>query len=313
MSNISKDFEQFPVMARPFSAARSKLGTVTKLYGSKFLCNEMGIHELYNLVLEKLGTINPESGGFQFLVSFDDRTNYEHHDINELDHVVKNNGKTTERLTLKWVAIHKIEEEEHELTIVLRISNPVNPFLFLQAALSKSPNDIDNLEFENGSVSVSVDGASQIMAEEIFSIIGRWVDSRPQPQYVTSLHDIISKHQEKIAFLNHWLLPLLIAGIFFLLLWKHTPSEMLIPVLFVAVISNYYLRHIGSMLNGKIQRWCHFSMLFSIFSLTGGDNNQQAKFASRSSNSLIKLLVVTALTFVLNVVAGITVTWLFRL
>lgn len=283
---------------------------MTKLFDTKFLCNTTGIHELYGAVCERLSHLNPESGGFQFLISFDDRTHVEHQNIDELDNIVRNNGKTTERLTLKWVARHKIDSEDNELTVVVRISNPINPLLFLQAALSKSPQDIDNLEFESGSVSASVDGAGQITAEEIFSVIGRWVDSRPQPQYITTLHGSISKHKEKIAFLNYWVLPILVAVIFFLALWKHTPEQLLIPVLFAAVASNFYLRTIASRLNDKIMRWCHFSLLFSIFSLTGGDNNQQAKFASKSKNSLIKLVSVIIGSFVLNVIAGFTVSWL---
>ena len=313
MTELTKDNETFPVLARPFSVSKSNLGTVTKLFDTKFLCNLQGVHELYECVLEKLGQLRPVSGGFQFLISFDDRTHFEHHNINELDNVVKNSGKTTEQLTLKWIAVHKIDDEDNELTVVVRISNPVNPLLVLQAALSKSLHEFDKLEFKSGSISVSVDGAGQIMAEEIFSIIGRWVDSRPQPQYITSIHETIFKHQEKIAFLNYWVLPVLVAIIFFFALWKHTPEPLLIPVLFAGVVSNFYLRTIGTKLNDKIKRWCHFSFLFSLFSLTGGDSNQQAKFASKSQNSLIRLVSVTIGTFILNVAAGVVVSWMYGL
>ncbi|HFD31942.1 MAG TPA: hypothetical protein ENJ28_04415 [Gammaproteobacteria bacterium] len=310
MTEISKDQEMLPVMARPFSVSLSRLGTVTKLYDTKFLCNSTGVHELHAEVCERISYLNPDSGGFQFMISFEDRTHFEHQNIEELDTVLRNNGKTTERLTLKWVARHKIDGENNELTVLVRISNPVNPLLFIQAALSKSPQDIDNLEFESGSVTASIGGASQITAEDLFSVIGRWVDSRPQPQYITSLHTTISKHKEKIAFLNYWVLPVLIGVVFFLALWKHTPEQLLVPILFAAVVSNFYLRTIASRLNEKIMRWCHFSLLFSVFSLTGGDNNQQAKFASKSKNSLIKLVGVAIGSFVLNVAAGFLVTWM---
>jgi hypothetical protein len=313
MTEIIKDTEVLPVMARPFSVSRSRLGTVTKLFDTKFLCNSTGVHELHTAVCERLSYLNPESGGFQFMISFDDRTHFEHQNIEELDAILRNNAKTTERLTLKWVTRHKVGGVSNELTVLVRISNPINPLLFIQAALSKAPQDIDNLEFESGSITASVGGASQITSEDIFSVIGRWVDSRPQPQYITSLHNTISKHQGKIAFLNYWVLPILVGIIFFFALWKHTSEQLLIPVLFLGVVSNFYLRTIASRLNEKIRRWCHFSMLFSVFSLTGGDNNQQAKFASKSKNSLFKLVGVTIGSFILNVAAGVLVSWMFRL
>ncbi len=168
---------------------------------------EQGIYELYNTVSEKISHLDPSSAGFQFLVTFSDRTHYEHQEIAKVKDAITNNSKTTERLTLKWVVRYKFREKENELTVVLRIANPINPLLFLQAALSKAPNDFDNLEFERCPVSVSVSGASQILAEEIFVVVGKWIDSRPQPQYITSAHNKIADNQNAIAFFNYWLFP----------------------------------------------------------------------------------------------------------
>jgi hypothetical protein len=135
-------------------------------------------------------------------------------------------------LTLKWVVRYKLRDTDNELTVVVRIANPINPLLFLQAALSKAPNDIDNLEFERCPVSVSVAGASQILAEEIFVLIGKWIDSRPQPQYITSVHNKIADNQNTIAFFNYWLFPILVAIIFFLLLWKHKIKRARVGLVF---------------------------------------------------------------------------------
>lgn len=315
MTELSHESTSSDIMARPFAVTRSRLGVVTKLFDTNFLCNESSVYDLYGAICEKLNYLRPERSAFQFLISFDDKTHFEHHDIKRLAHAITNNSKVTDRLILKWMITHKLEpsDEPNELTLIVRIANPVNPLMFLQAALSKSVQDIDNLEFEGGSVSVSIDGAGQTTAEEIFAIVGRWIESRPQPQYITSLHHVISNHREKIAFANYWLLPILGACIFFLVLWKHTPDRLLTPVLFSAVIANYYVRAIASKMNEKIRRWCRFSLMLNMFSLTGGDTNQQEKIAAKSKNSSIKLIIVTTCTFVLNVAAGIIASWVFAL
>lgn len=160
------------VMSRPYAQTRSRLGTTTKLFDKKFLCNEQGIYDLNESLAEKLRQLKPASGGFQYLLSFGDNTHFEHTDLGALNGATKNSGKTTDRAVLKWIVKHDIDHEENELTVIVRITNPINPLVFLQAALSKSAEDIDNLEFEGGAVSVSVDGAGQVLSEEIFSVVG---------------------------------------------------------------------------------------------------------------------------------------------
>lgn len=300
------------VMTKPYSLSRSRLGTTTKLFDKKFLCNEQGVYDLNESITEKLRQLSPSSGGFQYLLSFGDNTHFEHTNLTSLNGAVKNCGKTTNRAVLKWVIKHTIEEQDNELTVIVRVTNPINPLVFLQAALSKSPEDIDNLEFEGGSVSVSVDGAGQILSEEVFSVVGKWVDSRPQPQYVTTTHEIFNRHMKKFQFINYWLFPVLVSASLFMYLWKQTPQNIAIPVLFASVIIHTYSRSIASHINNLLERWAQTASLFSVFSLTGGDHNQQARFTAKSRNSVIKLMLVTTGSFALNIAASILAAHLFN-
>lgn len=311
--HIIENDNKLPVMAKPFALTKSNLGALTKLFDAKFICNETGVHELHQMISEKINYLHPTSGGFQYLISFSDNTHLEHSNISTFSNSIKNNSKTTERLVLKWTIIHKIGEEDNELTIIIRITNPINPLAYLQAALSKTPQDIDDLSFEGGTVSVSTDGAGQIVAEEIFSITGKWIESRPAPQYITTINKTINEHKNKISFLNYWFLPTMIASMFFMTLWKHTPQNLMIPILFGAFITNSYLRTAMYSLNRKIHNWCRRSDVFSAFLLTGGDTNQQAAYASYSKISLIKLVTVTIGSFLLSVGASITATFLISL
>lgn len=97
--------------------------------------------------------------------------------------------KVTERIVLKWTITHTLRDEQNEVTVIVRMTNPINPFMYLQAALSKSAEDIDNLEFEEGSMCVSVDGSGQTFAQEVFEQTGRWINSCPKPESMTRINE----------------------------------------------------------------------------------------------------------------------------
>lgn len=269
-------------------------------------------YDLHESLAEKFRQFSPTSAGFQYLLSFGDNTHFEHTDLSALNGAVKNCGKTTDHAVLKWIIRHPIDGLENELTVIVRITNPINPLVFLQAALSKSPEDIDNLQFEGGAVSVSVDGAGQIAAEEIFAVVGKWINSRPQPQYVTTIHEVFEQHMAKFKFVNYWLLPALVALSLFLYLWKQTPAQIAIPALFAAMIYHGYTKNIAIEVNSKLDLWSRTASIFSVFSLTGGDSNQQARFASKSRNSVIKLVLAAIGSLVGNVAVSVIAKNLFN-
>ena len=307
MSKVVPRDESIPILARPFSYTRSQLGVTTKILSDRFVVDKNAVRSLTEDIVEKVRLLSPQSATFQFLISFNDETHFEHDDIEEFDRVADSNSKTTEKLLLKWDIVHSIEGTPNELTIVVRISNPMNPFIFMQAVFSKSPEELEAAEFMHGTVSITLNGAGQILAEEIFALVSNWVHSCPQPAYLTNIHKLFEKHSKKIEFLNFWLLPVLVSAIFFTLLWKMELGELLFPVLFLGVVSTYYVRNIASSLNRRISKWLSDTGRFCLFSITGGDSNEQNKHPMRAKKSTIKVTVTTVVTFVLNIVAGITV------
>jgi len=149
------------VLGRPYAITRSRLGAITKVYKEQYICDLPALKELLHSIGEKLVGLQDVKGTptFSFLISFSDQT---HHDgtaghLQGLTTIAI--GKQTQRIVMRWVLKHQIDTIDNELSITIRISNPINPLVFLQAALSKSPNEIDNMEFEMGSTCVTVDGA----------------------------------------------------------------------------------------------------------------------------------------------------------
>lgn len=293
----------------PYKVSSGILGTSTKLMPDKFVLSEKELGLLFDKLRSKFSTFNPSEIDFLYLVSFTDRSHFEHHDLKILHEVLNGSAKKTEKLSLTWTMKHQHDGIENSMLVTIRISNPINPFVMLQAALSKTPGDIENLEVEMSSVSISVQGATQDTSEEIFELVGRWVDACPTPQGITNINTIISNHRKKIKFMNFWVLPLLYSVACFSFLqeinFETASLNNVAPYMFLMICGFMYLRTVTSNVNNWITEWCRSSRLFSLFMLTGGDKNQQTAYAASSMNSTVKLVASVILSFAVNVAAGI--------
>jgi hypothetical protein len=291
-------------LTKPYVITRSRLGSSTKVIEEKFVCGAQQAQYLYDSIGEKIISFRPTKAGFQFLVSFTDSTHYENNDISCLSKNLSDSNKKTEKLILNWKIAHEHDGIENEMSVTVRVSNPANPIVMLQAAFSSDHSDADMLDFEDGSVSISVHGATQNTAEEFFSIVQKWAEGCPQPQSITGINSAIYKHSEKIEFLNSWLFPILysICAYFYLRGLDITNS---IPSVFLAFVGFMLIRNLSTNANNQLSRWAHNSRKFSLFSFTGGDQNHQTKIIAKSKNSTIKLIFSVIVSFAINIAAGI--------
>lgn len=302
---------EIAVFGKPYTLTRSRLGAVTKVFGDKYVCDVSSLKELFASISAKLTELQlTGSPTFSFLISFADKT---HHDglADELTNLQSIPiGKQTDRVVLRWVAKNSIEGLDNELSITVRISNPINPLLFLQAALSKSPTDIDNLEFEQGATCVTVDGSGQLYAEEVFLRVKNWIDARDKAHAFTSLPEIYLRHEELIDHFTHEIFPFLASlGI---LLYSFTSADLKHALESTAITLIFYflLRAWGRALCRKMAHWARRTQYISLFQLTNGDRDAVTKLAAKSKNSFFKLSASLLLSFALNVAAGAVCVWL---
>jgi len=306
MSELVDLQELAPALSKPYVVTRSTLGATTKVLRDKFICTPNQVHRLHESIGEKIVSFQPSKAGFQYLLSFTDNTHYENNDLDSLAKTVENSGKKTEKLILNWMIGHEYEGVENEMSITVRISNPVHPLVMLQAAMSQDHNDTDSLEFEMGSVSVSINGATQNTSEEIFSIVKRWIASCPQPASVTGLNNVICEHMGKISFINYWFFPIIFSVCCYFILTGF-PQEIVVEYSFLAFVAFMTIRVASQHINNQIEEWASSSRKFSMFLLTGGDQNQQTKISAKSKNSSLKLFFSVSASFLINVAAGIIV------
>lgn len=305
LEHLTKD------LCKPYVITRSKLGSTTKVIERDFICNLNDLERLYAAVTEKVTTYRPTKAGFQYLLSFSDCTHIENDHINSLYQSVNGSEKCTDKVIFNWIIAHEMDGFENEMSITVRISNPMNPFVMLQAALSKNHSEADGLDFEDGSISVSIHGATQTSSEELFAIVGRWAKGCTQPKSVTGSNIFISKHIKKLRFLNRWVLPILYA--FICVIYLATQSgDILHSLTLAGFVSFLLLRDATALFNHYIEKWAQFSTRFSLFSLTGGDQNQQSAYIAISSKSNTKLILATISSFIVNLAAGAVIWYLTK-
>jgi len=293
------------VLGKPYSVTKSRLGAITKIYEQQYLCDHRALQEIFQALGEKLSAITPiKTPEFSFLISFSDRT---HHDgvTKDLQQLARiPTGKQTERVVMRWLIDHMIDGVENQLTITIRIANPINPFMFLQAALSKSANDLDNFEFETGSTCVTVDGADQRYADEVFLLVQKWIDARNKPHPFIRVQELYVKYEWMIDQISFSILPFIsvCAGTFAVgkyLSFRH--QIIAIPILLAGF---FVVRSLSRKVNQKMAEWARRASTLSVFLLTNGDDDAVTKAAARSKNSVIKLSVAGALNFLLSLLSG---------
>ncbi|WP_394202366.1 hypothetical protein [Marinagarivorans algicola] len=309
MSEIIELQDLTKTLAKPYIVTRSKLGTTTQLIEEQFVCSPTELKRLFDSIGEKILSFNPSKAGFQYLVSFTDGMHHENSSLDSLKERLEGSEKKTEKLILNWHIGHELDGIENEMTITVRISNPMNPLVMLQAALSDDHSDIDRLSFNDGAVSVAVNGATQNSAEEIFSIVQKWASACPKPESITGVNETIYKHHEKLSFLNYWVFPSLFIAVAFVFL-KGLDQLSVQAYGFLAFGVFMLIRSAAQNVNRRLEWWCRISRKFSMFMITGGDSNQQNKIAARSKNGTIKAVASALLSFFINIAAGIALIYL---
>ena len=299
------------ILGRPYQITRSRLGAVTKVYRDQFLCDLPALKELFQSIGEKLSVIqHTETPEFSFLISFSDKTHHDGvtSDLKELESIPI--GKQTDRIVMRWAVTHDLQGTSNEVAITVRISNPINPLVVFQAALSKSPNDLDNFEFELGSTCATVYGAGQAYADEIFLRIQRWIEARKKPYAFTGIHLTYLKNEWLFDQVLVSLLPLLGVAAASLLVAAKAPATLHIIAVPVLVALFAVFQSFTRKLASKMSEWANTAKYMSVFNITNGDIDSIAKLGARSKNSIIKLVCTWGGAFLCNVAAGIAVWFL---
>jgi hypothetical protein len=293
-----------------FQFKDAKLGAMTKIFDDYYHCDIESLREINELITKKFRHLQGVSKvNFSFLISFSDNT----YQDGKSDHLIGKDlilatGKRTERLNISWIAKTSIDSsEQDEVTIKIRIANPLNPLLYLQAALSKTPGDLDNVEFDMAATCVTVHGASSIFTEEVFFLVKEWISARSRP-YIKTQSGFITKRVE--IFLREFavhVVPILTATAVSVVMYKYLDGNALSAFSPLPVCVFLILSHAGMALNQLEKNWRRRSKYRSLFLVTRGDVDSVKRLELEQKKNKIKSLVYQTFVAIYGAVVGIPV------
>lgn len=296
---------------KPYTVTRSRLAVITKVYDDKYICDIDSLKQIFELIAEKLSSLTPKKEPeFSFLISFSDKT---HQDGLTPDFTMMrtlSTGKTTDRIVMRWKVIHDIQGEDNELSITIRISNPINPLIFLQAALSKSPSEVDNVEFEMDATCVTVDGADQSYSDEVFLRVQNWINARNKPYSFMQVSEFYSKYDWYVDQFNRALLPLLLISLLSIFSSNELTQSSQITIIPIVVGLFFFFQSIAYKINSKMAHWAARSKHIGLFQVSNGDVDALSKMAAKVKNGAIKLVATGITSLTLNIGAAVLCWWL---
>jgi hypothetical protein len=308
---ITQDLEKaLDVLGKPYSITKSKLGAITKIYSDRYVCDIESLKSLIKTINEKLKSIDSSDDEFSFLISFNDQTHFD--GVQEIfSKKTFETDKITDRIVFKWSLETMIGDTKNNLSITVRISNPINPFMFLQAALSKSPNEIDNIDFELGSTCVTVDGATQHYADEVFLHVKNWINARNKSYNSFDVGTFYKKYEWFIDQTLTSVFPLLVVIV---ISFYIKSKEQQLQMLMIPVITSLFfvVRSVASKLTLKMTSWAQKSNKLSLFQITSGDDNKLTKSLSVSRNSSLKIILVFVFSFSVNTASAVVAALLIK-
>lgn len=297
---------QIAPLSRPYQLTKSRLGTISRIYDKKYLCNFSYLKDLVSSIGEKVNSDSHISDlEFSYLISFSDKTHIDGTAIEELISDTKiSTDKLTDRIILSFFYKETINGEANEITLTIRIANPVNPLLYLQAALSKDNSSaVDNIEFEQGVTCVSITGTSLSKAEEFFLRIQGWINSCPPLYKSFDLNNLYSKYEKFFDLINNLLIPIIITISSIDVIKNYYKPEhlYLVPVIFL--ISN----GLGNVINIKLAQFVRKTVIGHIFELTSGDRNNISKLTNNATKNMAYFIFLQ----MCSILCGVIASWIY--
>lgn len=301
-------------LSRPYIYKKSRLTVTTKVYTKRYICDLKSIGLLLDRVSEKLlEKSKVEDQEFNFLISFTDNTHSDGEIKNILNESNLDTDKKTERIVMNWKIAYYEDNNLNELEITVRISNPINPLAFLQAALSKNPNEIDNIEYELGSTCVTVEGADQAYAEEVFLRVSSWLDARTKPYKSLDISGFYKKYEWILDQSIISLMPIFLTAIISFYFSKNIDDKTQLALVPVFVASFFVLKSIGAKIVNRMTIWARRADFIGLFSITQGDKDYMSEMLSKAQNGSIKVAATLILSILINIGSGIMCWYLIQM
>lgn len=296
-----------------------KPDSTQKIFTRAVYVSPQTLLDLNERVQEKLKTHHLEGMVAAAYLSFEDKTAIDFGGWAEFEAFRWTSSKTTKEVRLSWHFLLTVQgyemPQQHALTV--KLCADAKPFELLQAMLSKHPAEDDNSPINFAPTVCRVDFISHSIGQELITVVEDWNAGLPQPETKSDFFSRLEDHKKTIAQAIDYSTPVLFAIASLGVLRKIYPVTLANDPMTVGVAVGVMSWLIGSLiaiylsekLSKHLANSAHHALekygMHSMFRLTNGDENRNKKIKSANKKQVRSFVISTALSFALNVAAGI--------
>lgn len=296
-----------------------KPDSTQKILNRHVLISRDAIEDLHSRVLEKLKTHHIEGLVASVDLTFEDKTTVQFGGWAEFNAFRWTTPKATKELRIRWHFLLNVQgyqiPQQHALTV--KMSADVTPFEFLQAALSKHPDELDLTEFAFSPVVCRVDFISHLMSQELIGLVEEWNKGLPQPPGATGWLVWLRKRSTLLFRFIRYSTPLLAgfaaaAALGQVMKGQNSEApitlsqmkELLSWVVYVAM-AVYVAEKFATWLARVAHESLENSNRHTMFTVSNGDDIRARAFREKNNRLIWRFVCASGFSFALNVLAGI--------
>lgn len=283
------------------------------------------LHDLNDRIQEKLRTHHLDGMVASVDLSFEDKTTIQFGGWAEFSSFRWTTPKVTKEVRMRWqflLAVQGYElPQQHALTV--KLCADAKPIEVLQAMLSKHPAEDDGSAINFAPTVCRVDFISHTIGQELISVVEDWNSGLERPDSRSGTFIKLDKYKNQIAEFIGYSTPVLFALATVGALRTMYPAEtyqnpMTIGVavgLMTWLVCSLIAIYLSEKVSGRIAKKAYQAIdkygMYTMFRLTNGDENRRQKVNAANQKHFRTFIISTALSFTLNVTAGIftTIYW----
>lgn len=307
-----------------FRAVTGKKNSLTEIFHDDVMIKIDDIIKLNTKLEEKLG-INHQVTDFSFsaTLNFSEGRSRGIASFGDLERFDTEIEDTTESAIFRWDYNIQFpgEEEVKPHSILLRVSSPASPMLFLQRMLATDPEEMDSRQKEHASIMCVINFSNAVLSQELMNIVSKWVKTRSKHE---SVFPILEKHRYKVYSAAKWLKSI---GpnifIIILLLFANLASQLndgaaiskgdflyLFNFIFIGFAGYKVINYFGNWIHETFGSYYQMASRFSVIGITAGDMARQSKSYTLATKAMYKTSGSLIASLLLNILGGVVAAYI---
>lgn len=280
------------------------------------------IFELNDCITRKLKTHNINAQITSLNIGYDGSDIQEFGTWAEFEEHHWQSPESVEEVVIKWDFMVDIQgyDSPQRHTLLVRVSSDMKPGKFMQMMASGNSDDFDQVDVMTAPAFCRVDFINAQMSKELINEVTDWISARKQPALITDFYYWFKKRRQTLAELTQHSVTLMYALLWASsFLWVNTnqyagsmETKITAIWLFLGLYGFTPIAKISHVLASKVYGALdNINGKKVVFDFTSGDKKRNAEAIDLNKKHGKLFIRQTVWSLLLNVVAGVTATYLY--